>query len=277
MRHRTLVLAYHNVVPDDLAAPGDRSLHLSCTAFARQLEMLLSTHEIVPLTEVLQPSGDGTRPRAAITFDDAYRGAVTIGIAEVSRRGVPATIFVAPEFVGGQDFWWDALTRPGTEGLDAALRERALAVLKGQHRAIREWASQTGTPTYRVPQPSQSASEDELRSATTVPGITLGSHSWSHPNLNRLEPEQLRQELVRPLEWLRQRFDRVIPWISYPYGLSSPTVALAAADAGYAAALGISGGWVASMPADRYCLPRVNVPRGLSSHGFRLRGAGFFC
>src|SRR2546428_13985807 len=41
--------AYHNVVPDDCPPFGDRSLHLSHRAFVRQLDLLLSTHCIVPL------------------------------------------------------------------------------------------------------------------------------------------------------------------------------------------------------------------------------------
>src|SRR2546423_5455975 len=91
MRDRTLILAYHNVVPDEQPIFGDRSLHLRRSDFAAQLDALRETHDVVPLPAVLLPS-HGPRPRAAITFDDAYAGAVTLGVAEVVARGLPATV-----------------------------------------------------------------------------------------------------------------------------------------------------------------------------------------
>ena len=106
---RGLVLAYHNVVPDSSPGFGDRSLHLPRGLFMRQLESLLATHTVVPLEQVLDAPVAGRRPRAAITFDDGYRGAVLLGVAELAKRGVPATLFVVPSFVGKGPFWWDAL------------------------------------------------------------------------------------------------------------------------------------------------------------------------
>src|SRR5512143_348475 len=74
-RHRTLVLAYHNVVPDGAPPAGDRSLHICRSRFAAQLDELIRHAEIAPLDQVLSHPDRG-RPRVAITFDDAYRGAV---------------------------------------------------------------------------------------------------------------------------------------------------------------------------------------------------------
>src|SRR5207248_5579906 len=112
---RGLVLAYHNVVPDSSPGFGDRSLHLPRGLFMRQLESLLATHTVVPLEQVLDAPVAGRRPRAAITFDDGYRGAVLLGVAELAKRGVPETLFVVPSFVGKGPFWWDALAAERSE------------------------------------------------------------------------------------------------------------------------------------------------------------------
>src|SRR2546422_8966546 len=79
---------------------------------------LLRTHAIVPLEEVLTPAPSGRRPRVAITFDDAYQGAIAIGVEELARRGGPAALFVVPAFGGGGSFWWEPLGRDGGGGLD---------------------------------------------------------------------------------------------------------------------------------------------------------------
>ena len=88
LRQRALVVAYHNVVPDDWAGGGDRSLHLSRSDFIARLDVLQTTHDVVPLAALLDCTASSyKRPRAAITFDDAYRGAVTIGILELGAAG----------------------------------------------------------------------------------------------------------------------------------------------------------------------------------------------
>ncbi|HVI72058.1 MAG TPA: hypothetical protein VM656_11280, partial [Pyrinomonadaceae bacterium] len=107
-RHKahTLVLAYHNVVPEGEAARGDTSLHLPQRDFSQQLDLLQRTHHVIPLTD-LATAHKTAKPRAIITFDDAYAGALEAGVVELQKRSLPATVFVTPAFVGGAAFWWD--------------------------------------------------------------------------------------------------------------------------------------------------------------------------
>jgi peptidoglycan/xylan/chitin deacetylase (PgdA/CDA1 family) len=276
LRGQTLILAYHNIVPDDVAPGGDRSLHLPRRAFAEQLDLVQEHCEVVALDAVRDTAPVDGRPRVALTFDDAYRGAVTCGVAELARRGLPATIFIAPAFVGGQSFWWDALSSDACAGPPPELRERALSALGGDDRAVRAAAAADHLAVRDVAPAMCVASEDELRAAARYEGVTYGSHSWSHPNLASLSEDALANELRRPLAWLWARFERVSTWVSYPYGLSGPTTAGAAAAAGYSGALAISGGWIPRGGQLAFVLPRLNVPSGLSRAGLRLRLAGFF-
>ena len=269
-----LILAYHNIRPDDATPAGDQPLHLSLGSFRDQLDRLCDVLDVVPLTELLD-SPRGNCPRAAITFDDAYRGAVTLGIPELVARGLPATVFVTPAFLGGHSFWWDALAGP--HGLPDDLRTRALEELRGEDAAIRHWAISAGLAPSEPPPDCRAATEADLARAASSPGITLGSHTWSHPNLARLDGVRLTEELERPLAWLRERFEQVSPWLSYPYGLWSESVVAATRRAGYQAALRVDGGWYRAGQGDDYSLPRLNLPAGLSGDGFTLRLAGLFC
>ena len=272
-RADVLILAYHNVVPHGERVVGDGSLHLSRSAFAAQLDALLETNEVVPLESAL--SGASTihgRTRVAITFDDAYRGAVVAGVEELVARSLPATIFVPPALLNDGVFWWDALTPAGMPGLAPAVRQDALQRMAGKGSAI--LGARAGSDPQRIPPHARGASEEELRRAAEQPGITLASHTWSHPNLAALAPAELEEELERPLAWLRERFAGALPFISYPYGLSSPGVERAAAAAGYEAALRIDGGWLRDGSRNRYAIPRLNVPSGISDAGFRLRCSG---
>jgi peptidoglycan/xylan/chitin deacetylase (PgdA/CDA1 family) len=269
-RGRTLILAYHNVVPDDGPPAGDRSLHIPQSVFAAHLDAVAAMCAVVPLAAIGGPA-DPTRPRVAITFDDAYRGALMLGMQELQRRQLPATVFVPPGLLGHASFWWDACAGP--DGLSPERRDEALGRLRGEDAAVRQaWPLTNPIPTTLRP-----GTADELRTALALhAGLTLGAHTWSHPNLTRLSPPELAAELQKPLAWLRDGWpaDRVIPWLTYPYGLENAAVRAVARDAGYSGGLKVDGGWLDAAPTDPFALPRLNVPAGLSVRGLRLRLSG---
>ena len=239
-----------------------------------QLDQLAETHAVVPLSDLLT-FRSSNRPIAVITFDDAYEGAVTVGLEELSKRGLPATIFVAPAYIGASSFWWDAVVARGEQKLTDSLRTDLLQRLQGKEARIRAWAHAEGLQLRQVPAHQRPASEELLKAVAAQHLVTLGSHTWSHPNLARLEEEELVQELTRPLQWLRERFQRVVAWLSYPYGARSAAVEKAAQSTAHDGALLIDGGWISGSRQDhRYALPRLNIPAGLSLRGFEMRAAG---
>ncbi|HEX6939465.1 MAG TPA: polysaccharide deacetylase family protein [Longimicrobiales bacterium] len=269
-----IILAYHNIVPDGTDVGGDAPLHLPRRSFAAQLDHLTRHFRVVPLDRLLEGGRPaGGRPLAAITFDDAYRGAVTLGVAELVDRGLPATIFVAPALLGRPAFWWDALARPGA-GLDPALRRQALGEHAGDDEAVRRLAERLGVEARDVPRVAAPADPEELEALVGLPGIAFGSHSWSHRALDALAGAALDEELERPLAWIRAHLHPAVPWLSYPYGLSSPEAEGRAAAIGYRAALRVEGGPLPRRPRNPFALPRVNVPAGVSARGFALRAAG---
>ena len=267
---QALVLAYHNVIPDDAPRGGDASLHVPRSQFAAQLDALADCCDVVSLAELGAPARGG-RPRAVVTFDDAYVGALTIALDELSARGLPATVFVAPGILGAPDTWWDRLA--GTDGLAPEVRDAALVDARGRDEEVRTGvlSSLTGSPPAAH---RRIGTEAELVAAAARPGVTLAAHSWSHPNLTRMGPGELEPELARPLEWLRERFVGVLPWLAYPYGLADRRVEAASAAAGYEGAVLIRGGWSRPGSERPTAVPRLNIPAGLSLRGFRLRASG---
>lgn len=272
-RGRTLVLAYHNVVPDGHAPLGERSLHLPQRVFGAQLDALCASHDVVPLDALLDPPR-GRRPRAVLTFDDAYRGALTAGLEELRSRSLPATVCVAPGLLGDQSTWWDTYADPATGALDAAFRTQALGPCGGRLDDVRAAAARSGRLATPMPPWARTGAEDDLARAVAA-GMTVAAHSWSHANLAVVSGPALVREVQEPLDWLRARFPAAtVGWFAYPYGLSSPAVEAAVRTAGYRGALLVSGGYLprALPPTER--LPRLNVAAGLSRAGFVLRTAG---
>ena len=274
-QHRTVILAYHNILPDGEAASGDRSLHLPRMRFVRQLDRLSETHDVVGLDALIRARPLSERPRAIITFDDAYRGALEYGLPELSRRGMGATVFVAPGLLGDRAFWWDQLASTATGAVPAPLRERALRAHCGRHdEVLKELTPEVGG-LNGVPSHSRSATEAELQAAVVEHDLLVGSHAWSHPNLTELDDAGVSSELRRSRRWLADHFSSVVPWLAYPYGLSSERV-VGLAQGVFEGALSITGRLVPACLGGtvRYRVPRINVPAGLSLNAFELRVSG---
>ncbi|MDZ4672876.1 MAG: polysaccharide deacetylase family protein [Gemmatimonadota bacterium] len=280
LRGRTLVLAYHNILPPGAQPGEDRALHLPLAAFCAQLDLLAATCEIIPLGTIFEHGIlESTRPRIAITFDDAYRGAILAGIPELARRGLAATVFVPPGLLGAASLWWDDLLASSLTGSSRVTRRELLWQHQGRADLI---GKDTGILRRREPLDPHcgiATAEELSRALAAHPGLEFGAHSWNHPNLAAISATDLDHELSRPLEWLNNRFPgRARPWLAYPYGLWSPDVAAVVKRHGYQAAWRVDGGWSHAPVPDPFTLPRLNIGTGLSLNGIRLRladiGAG---
>ena len=183
-------------------------------------------------------ASDG-RARAIITFDDAYRGAVTQGVAEVARRGLPATVFVNPGLIDGRQFWWDMLADPASGELAAELRRQALDECGGRQDEIRRrWpVDGSGSPS-RVPAhagPARLLRGPRLAAQLQFT-IDEKTESQIHRDaglVSRVAPERVRDELMRLLSfpgaadsvrWLDRAglLSQVLPELDEARGVTQP-------------------------------------------------------
>jgi peptidoglycan/xylan/chitin deacetylase (PgdA/CDA1 family) len=275
-RHRldapsAVILAYHNVVPRGEAPRGDLSLHIDERDFEDHLDMLVESHDVVPLGELFREP-QGKRPRAVVTFDDAYVGAITAGLDALAHRHIPATVFVAPGLLGSEGCWWDVLS-PADRSLSPSVREHALKVLAGRHNAVLDWAVKEGLPRERLPEYARPATSAELASRAALTGIQLGAHTWSHPNLSALSYDECLTEMSTCWAWLSNVSAVRVKWLAYPYGLWSQAAAAASRQV-FDGATRVEGGLAmirGRRLSDAHATARINVPRDLSVDGLRLR------
>ncbi|WP_049568202.1 polysaccharide deacetylase family protein [Nonomuraea sp. SBT364] len=91
-------------------------------------------------------------------------------------------------------------------------------------------------------------------------GIEIGGHSHSHPQLDQLPTEQLRQELRRNKGLLEDTLGTPVATMAYPYGYSSARVRREVRKAGYFAACAV-GNTIAADRHDMLAIPRLTVAR----------------
>ncbi|MBI1766323.1 MAG: polysaccharide deacetylase family protein [Acidobacteria bacterium] len=108
---RALILFYHGVME---AVSDPWRLHLPPARFAEQLDIIKRHATVLRLDELVRGLNEGKLPRRAvvITFDDGYANNLTHAKPLLEKYGVPATIFIASGYLGGQrEFWSDELER----------------------------------------------------------------------------------------------------------------------------------------------------------------------
>jgi peptidoglycan/xylan/chitin deacetylase (PgdA/CDA1 family) len=223
-----LVLCYHAVSPR-----WESGLSVTPARLEAQLRFLLERgyrgatfHDAVTAPPAAKT--------VAVTFDDGFRSVFEHGFDVLSRLGLPGTIFVVTEFVGGSaPMVWP--------GIDEWLR-----------RADEELA------------PVSWKQLEQLAEA----GWEIGSHTCTHPFLTRCDDASLEHELRVSRAACEEHLGRPCTTLAYPYGDADTRVADAADAAGYAAACTLPdrlGG------PDLLLWPRVGVWHEDTDARFRIK------
>ncbi|MER5526645.1 polysaccharide deacetylase family protein [Streptomyces sp. NPDC002677] len=107
---------------------------------------------------------------------------------------------------------------------------------------------------------------DQVRELADA-GCEIGGHSHTHPQLDQLADDRLREELVRCREIVTEQLGTDPASFAYPYGYSSRRVRQAVRDTGYAQALAVENG-LARRRQGPYALHRVTVRRSTDATEF---------
>ncbi|MFJ8491930.1 polysaccharide deacetylase family protein [Streptomyces sp. NPDC094038] len=107
---------------------------------------------------------------------------------------------------------------------------------------------------------------DQVRELADT-GCEIGGHSHTHPQLDQLDDDRLRTELVRSREIVTDELGAPPSSFAYPYGYSSRRVRQAVRDAGYAQALAV-GNDLARRRQGPFALQRVTVRRSTDAAEF---------
>ncbi|MEO3873927.1 polysaccharide deacetylase family protein [Nonomuraea sp. B12E4] len=128
------------------------------------------------------------------------------------------------------------------------------------------WVSDAGQDAAGRPLDAMLSWTQALEAAQT--GIEIGGHSHSHPQLDQLRMDDLRQELRRNKGLLEEKIGAPVATMAYPYGYSSARVRREVRKAGYFAACAVNN----SLAADRHdvlAIPRLTVGKGTTLSMFK--------
>ena len=292
------ILRYHAICGPEGYSYANPGICVTPEGFERHVAYLTRAYTVLRREEAAAALAAGTPlpPNAvAITFDDGYADNLPAA-RTLAKHGASATFYItAGCLADGQPFWPVELRHllravPVTHVTLKAGDVRIDLDLGGD--AARASALKRLTKAFKSnPIPVRDALRDELRAVAGHPalprvmltwdevremhalGMTIGSHTMTHPNLPSAGIADARQELAASKRRLEEEIGAPVTMFSYPNGGAdrylTREVQQAVKEAGYAAAT-TSRNAFAGKGSDLFALERVEVEERLEDLVFAL-------
>jgi peptidoglycan/xylan/chitin deacetylase (PgdA/CDA1 family) len=293
------ILRYHAICGAEGYDYADPYICVTPANFERHVAYLTSAYNVVRLEQAAAALAE-RRPlpvnAVAITFDDGYADNL-VAARILAKYGASATFYItAGCLADGEPFWPAELRylvrqlpldtfelRAGEAEVvvDLSDADRRYAVVKQLTKvfkshpvpvreALREQLRRRAGGDVRMPRVM--LTWDEVREMHKL-GMTIGSHTVTHPNLPSAGIERAREELIGSRRRLEQEISSPVTMFSYPNGGAerylTPDIQSSVRQAGYAAA-STSHNAFAGPASDLYALERIEVEERVEDLAFAL-------
>jgi len=248
------------------------------------MQHLARHYHVIGMPQLLNSieSGASLPKRAVlITFDDAYADFAEIAWPILKRLGLPATMFVPTAYPDHPEvpFSWDKLYQAfnataRTELCGTPLGHLPLRDFEEKRRGLRKVQGCCTTIPHDeamrlvdsvcaelVEGQEYSGSVltwDQLRKLTKE-GLTLGSHTRTHPIMTQVTADTMREEVKGSQEDLKREMGTALPIFCYPNGNHNNTVVSVVRDEGIRLAFTTLSGENKSESLDLLRLRRVVI------------------
>ncbi|MBL8905304.1 MAG: polysaccharide deacetylase family protein [Rhizobiales bacterium] len=239
----------------------------------------------------LEQGETAAEPFAVFTIDDGYRDNLVHAWPVFRRHQCPFTIFVAPAITDGTcELWWRGLeaviagearvrVRIGDEDIEldaftdaqkqAAFERLYWPVRSMEQHAQREWirdfCEARGVNLEAICR-AEAMTWTELRQISADPLCSIGAHTVNHFAVAKLDPEEVRAEVVASRDRIQQELGILPKFFAYPYGdetSAGPRDFEIVREAGFEAAVTTRKGLIFPAHKDHLLsLPRVSLNGG---------------
>lgn len=236
--HYPVLLPFYHVVSNKKLPHVHNYHYRSELEFIKELDFLLSRYKPVELNELLN-SGIGNKRVFHLSFDDGLRECYDVIAPVLYKKGVPATFFINPGFIGNRGLFHrykaslvisHLIDHPELEPYLKPYGLTTGSLLQVSHRQstlLDEIAAKmeiSWTEFLDVHRPYMTESEvHELIGQ----GFTVGAHSWDHPEFWLLNADEQYCQVKRSMEWISDKFSPAVRAFAFPYtdsGVSGETI-----------------------------------------------------
>lgn len=285
---RPLIVSYHRIVENFLHSSRNAipSILTSARTFETHLDWIGRHYDFATLDEIsdwMLGKRGGSKPLAAVTFDDGYADVYENAYPILERKGIPSAIFVVSGLVGTSNLHIhdevfllvsQLLAEPGPATFGDLLNRHLPDPLIGKMnlpepyyitRMLLGHLSQVELNRLLVSMRAIADVQDsDLRGLLALEwdmlaemassDVTVASHTCTHAFLTNEAPHKVIDEVSRSRRELSQRLHVPVDYFAYPDGRFNSRIIDAVHEAGYRSAFTICGHRDA-----RY--PHLTIPR----------------
>ncbi len=243
---RGSILMLHRIVPGS----DKPRIHNTINEISpEKLDSLLSFYnsyniDIISLEEIpLYLKGDKTDRFVCFTFDDGFKDNLHEALPVFEKHSAPYAIYVTTGFPDYTfSIWWYLLEEvlllndsikfywgdkcyeydvPDSTSKESVFNLLRRVIIdtpyktqqKNIKEAFREYHLDHAKHTRRF-----ALSWDEIKALSVHPLVTIGAHTVSHPALNQLSEDEIKEEVMRAKKRIELKIDKEVNHFSYPFG-----------------------------------------------------------
>jgi peptidoglycan/xylan/chitin deacetylase (PgdA/CDA1 family) len=249
--HPCVILLYHRIVDDDSKyLKKGAAVHHHIKDFRREIAYFKRNFQVLNMDEVVNQIKLGKgfkRPSIAITFDDGYWDNHTLAYPVLKKHGVPATIYLTTGLVGTPDGIWTE--QIGTAFLETGKDHFDFPALFGDETISIKTREEKEQANAKVSETLKLIPDDERRELIQrlfeklevtdksgryfgermmlnwdevqemrKDGITIGSHSHTHPILSQMPIREAKDEILNSKKVVEKNVDMRVKHFSFPNG-----------------------------------------------------------
>jgi len=286
-------LMYHCIAEEELSCTGfspNAGLIVSAERFETHMQYISENFPCLSLPAAIKLLREGRLlPQSVIvTFDDGYKGNLTLALPIMEKYKVPATVYVSTGFLDRTSTMWWAEHEHVLRGLNLLElnwrgRQYAWQIVTPQQKwetflelnalfkslNLHEQEELMDVLRERRGEPYSydqlMLSWDELQQLNKSPLITIGAHTTTHPILRLCSQERLRTEMEESRRILQERLGEDVPHLAYPFGTCGEAGSRefeTARECGFASAVTTRcGHWHGRHVQHLTALPRIYIDR----------------
>jgi len=237
---KKLVLPFYHAVSDNpLSHITPLYTHKSSAEFENDIDFLLKYFTPIGIEQVLAITKDEIKPEKPcfhLTFDDGLREVHSIIMPILKKKGVPATVFVNPSFVGNKALFFrykaalliqelmnsriDELPDfPFDEKVKTMLdwKKWILSVKHHQNHQLDEFAVLLGVDFQAFLEKEKPYLDLPELKELSLNGMTVGSHSLNHPEYRLIPIEEQIRQTTESMAWVKENLQPKIAAFSFPF------------------------------------------------------------
>ena len=241
-----VVLMLHRVVDSRSRIAANRDLEITADFLEKTiLEYRQKGYTFVNLDEVADiiEKGNTKHKFVCFTFDDGYRDNYEIAYPIFKKYNIPFTIYVTTDFYEQKALlWWYVLEDLCvTDEEFLTYREKIFNLKTAEiESAFKEWFPGRNY-SFADTVNKMSLTVAQIRELSDSGLCCIGSHTVTHPRLDKLTPEEQRYEISTSKNKLEAVVGKQVEHFAFPYGCYNAATVPIVAECGYKTAVRVYG------------------------------------